>query len=708
MVNPYLLITHPPYTLPFDPSSHDEGSHNFGIQVVDTTGNVVNVNKDVYIRHSPKLFQKPPEVTIINPSDRSEVIGEIPITVRVNHTEGIDRVEFYIDGEPWYVSYGHPCGVVEGPDGMLLQIMGGFDELPFNETFQWYAQPLEIISSNVGHLVENKSTTIEVRAYDRNNTMGMDSIVVYHGWSAPPEPSLHISRNVRRVGNYFIVDVTVSNHGYGTAYDVSVTDKHLGFQIGHLRSSNPEAHYEMYRTSSEGYYDSQGNYHRRPFSTATFYLNNSLPGLSSWRFSYELFPLLSYNMVPGWFEIAANTVLRYHNSSGNIIRNMIDNPYEPTSGWTAQEVSSAFEQSDYIIATNPEHLYFYEGGSDISDVNELLLTMAELAREKRGVLGYIISSPSADSIHHEINYWGEHFLNSSWHNHGYLLLVGETEIIPSFTKHWDRDFDSSDETIYCTDYPYANTGGREVSPELYVGRIIGNNASNLIIPIRSSLEVHYGEKIFRRGGEDRAKALCISGRGDGESNFWSAVSSIASKLHNAGYWTVTIRGKEYDDAVERFHQLQENILDCSVVYYRDHGDGNGRAWSEVASSYIGVNDSVYNLSFRISHPFIFACCCCAGQYEDNPNYWAGGENGVAEAFLKIGAGVYIGATEISMRDKNSEYSNYFFDRWAGNPSKSIAQAWKETRREAADEWWFENDRYWSAEYQFYGDPKFGE
>ena len=694
----------PPYNFPFNPGDYDDGSHDFGIQVVDATGNVKDVHKSINIYNNPMLFRKPPNVTITSPINGAEVIGDTLITARINHTENIDRIEFWIDGELWHIEYGYIYGVVEGPEGMVVQIPRGFEEMPFNKTFHWYALSLEAISSNEGHIVENRSTTIEVKAYDEYGTMGMDSIVVYHGWDSPREPSVGISRRVTRVDNYFIVNVTVVNHGYGDAHDLSITDAHYGFQIGHLIYSNRPADYQLQSLLSRFYQGSQGETHYRPLSSATFYLNETLPGLSHWSFSYELFPLLSSDMVYGWFEIAEETLIAHDGSE-----NRIKNHYEPSSGWTENEVSSAFEQADYIIVTNPLKLYLYSTDSaNDEDVNELLLTMTELAREKKGALGYILSDLSADDTHSEINSWGENYLNNSWHSNGYLLIVGETEIIPSFTAHWDRDYDSSDETIHCTDYPYANTGGATISPELHIGRIIGNTTSDLIIPIRNSLAVHYGQAVFKRGWENGAKALCISGRGDGESSFWSSVSSIASKLNNAGYQTTTIRGKDYSKTTDRYNETRDHITGCSVIFYRDHGDSNGKAWSNVISSYKQADDSIYGLSFGNAHPLVFACCCCAGQYEDNPNYSPGGEDGIAEAFLRRGAGVYIGSTEISMRNTNNEYSNDFFDRWANNPSKSIAQAWKETRRYAADEWWFENDRYWSAEYQFYGDPKFGE
>lgn len=691
----------PPYQCYFNGGDYEDGIYDLQVDVVDTTGNSNLVQKDLIIQHSiPKVdIDDFPNVTIVSPEANAEYFGNILINALINHTELIERVEFFIDGVLWHTSYGYSQAEVVDPWGNRIPIYGDALERPFNKSFQWYLKSLEEISILESTLIENKSTLIEVRAYDTFDVRGKDTITVYHAWEAPRTPSLEIQREVYRVDNYLVMNVTIYNHGFGSAEMVSLTDKHYGFQIGEFISSNQPATYEISNLGYNIQGSSSGIPIRKPVEIMTVHLNSNLSGMDQWSFSYELFPLFTNNMQYNWFEIAAYSQLNYDGRT-----EYLNGPYEPTPHWTEQMVYQAFEQADYLIVTNPLHLYGLNPNAE--NVNELLSTITELAREKKGAIGYILFDLTANDIHSEINNWGKQYLNQSWKSQGYLLIVGETEIIPSFTARWNYDFDTDDETIYCTDYPYANTKGKTIMPELHIGRIIGNTCINLTRPLQASLNVHYATSTFKRGYETGAKALCLSGGGNGEGTFWSHVNNVASILTSAGYQTISLREANY--GLRLFNELCSNSDNQSVIYYRNHGNADGQAWTDVITSYPFTTRPISNISFGRTHPLIFACCCCAGQYEHNPNYDSGGENGIAEGFFDQGAGIYIGSTEISARDLNGVYSRDFFNRWAGNPGKTIAQAWKETRRKAADEWWFENDRFWSAEYQFYGDPKFGE
>ncbi len=691
----------PPYYCYFNGEEYEDGTYDLKVDVVDKTGNSNLFHKDLIVQHSiPKVdIDGFPNVTILSPEANVEYFGNIMIDALIDHTEPIDRVEFYIDGSLWHISYGYSQGEVVDPWGNRIPIVGDSLPRPFNKSFQWYLKSLEEISTLQNTLIENKSTLIEVKAYDAYGVKGNDAITVYHTWEAARTPSLEIQREVSRVDNYLVMNVTVYNHGFGSAEMVSLTDKHYGFQVGNLISSSQPANYEISNVSYNIQGSSSGVSIRKPIETVTIHLNNNLSGMNQWSFSYELFPLFTNNMQYNWFEIAAYSQLNYNGKT-----EYIQNPYEPSLHWTEQTVYSAFEQADYLIVTNPMHLYNLN--PDTENVNELLFTITELAREKKGAIGYILFDLTASDIHSEINSWGKNYLNQSWKSQGYLLIVGETEIIPSFTAHWNFDFDTDDETIYCTDYPYANTKGKTIMPELHIGRIIGNTCINLTRPLQASLDVHYGTALFKRGYETDAKALCLSGGGNGEGTFWSHVNNVASMLTSAGYQTISLREAIYGDRM--FNELCANSNNQSVIYYRNHGNTNGHSWTDVITSYTYTTIPINNISFGLTHPLVFACCCCAGQYEDNPNYDPGGEKGIAEGFFDQGAGIYIGSTELSARNLNGVYSRDFFRRWTDNPGKTIAQAWKETRRKAADEWWYENDRFWSAEYQFYGDPKFGE
>ncbi|MCJ7571480.1 MAG: hypothetical protein MUO82_06345, partial [Candidatus Thermoplasmatota archaeon] len=76
-------------------------------------------------------------------------------------------------------------------------------------------------------------------------------------------------------------------------------------------------------------------------------------------------------------------------------------------------------------------------------------------------------------------FWSDK-LCEGWNSTGYLLIVGETEIIPAFSKHYPKAVTL--ESVRVTDLPYRDTTGDLHEPELRAGRIIGDHASDLIKP----------------------------------------------------------------------------------------------------------------------------------------------------------------------------------------------------------------------------------
>jgi len=102
-------------------------------------------------------------------------------------------------------------------------------------------------------------------------------------------------------------------------------------------------------------------------------------------------------------------------------------PDEYTSSAT---VINAFLHADYLIATTPEALFSHY---DHDEVNELLLTMAELAKEKNGVLGDLPLGARSYTLKGLISEGGAWYekLVGSWGvgAFDYLLLVGEAWIL---------------------------------------------------------------------------------------------------------------------------------------------------------------------------------------------------------------------------------------------------------------------------------------
>jgi len=165
-----------------------------------------------------------------------------------------------------------------------------------------------------------------------------------------------------------------------------------------------------------------------------------------------------------------------------------------------------------------------------------IMDTTKLASYEEGVLGY---SSYGDYGHNQvirdlIKHGGEwnSKLKSGWSTNGYLLLVGETEIVPSWVKNLGTYETTGGSYTWnvITDLPYANTYGDESKPELSIGRIIGNNARELNKVLENSLNVllKTPEHEF-----DRSNALLVSGFPDAKMGNFNgqvdAVSTVISK-----------------------------------------------------------------------------------------------------------------------------------------------------------------------------------
>jgi len=300
-------------------------------------------------------------------------------------------------------------------------------------------------------------------------------------------------------------------------------------------------------------------------------------------------------------------------------------------------------------------------------------------------------------------------LKNTWTSSGYLLIVGETEIIPAWG---DKTFGEvyttrGDITLYtnATDYPYASTVGSEIKPELSMGRIIGNSAQDLRRAIDTSINVYKNEPGF---GFDRSRYFLVSGypRGLGGSsdnidfkkerdNIYNYITqtypgTMRSTMHTPDYTQYNPSTGAVDVAQTRLaiHSIFFNILpDNDVVFLTGHGDWSG--WDEISSWDLNGQSNLLGNK----NPVVYASSCNTGMY------MAGFS--VADAFLKKGAGGYIGATIFGL-SPHSSISKKFFEKWTSG--KAVGLAFKETKQSLGGG---ESDRYYIGIYHLFGDPKFG-
>lgn len=362
--------------------------------------------------------------------------------------------------------------------------------------------------------------------------------------------------------------------------------------------------------------------------------------------------------------------------------------YKP---WT-DSVSVALKQADYIIVTNPKRLNLFYG-AQAADINRLYAAMAQLAYRKRGVLGFVdaycfnaldalLATTWANQLHPDFK---------SGAPGGYVLLVGESEIIPawyedSFNVQWSDG--GTTKSVAYSDLPYASIVGNDKHPELAVGRIVGNSPAALLKPIETSIAVAEGRSGYRF---DRSNALIVSGRGIGvESEFIPTVNIIDGVLRGQGTDVTKIHWK-YNNTPSYTYVFTDATPNQDIVYFFGHG--NVGSWGPGLST--GLTD-VWPLNFNGSNPFVYGTTCLSGGYEENAE-------SMPEYFFNSGAGAYIGATEVSANASNGNAGKWFFRNWSRTETTGkVLTNLKQTFVSDSAYW-----RLWAYEYNLYGDPKYG-
>jgi hypothetical protein len=496
-------------------------------------------------------------------------------------------------------------------------------------------------------------------------------------------PDLTLTRSVTWTANYFSVTLTLENAGTGTAGVSRIQDNVSGFQPVMTHTAS----YDVVPTYSVLF---RRNTVDINLFSATGGAREIAPG-ESISVTYSAVPILYPDADTFAYGIGiADDVLVC--DAADACRWHFDRPVTQVS--LDEPLAAAHAASDYLIVTHPDNLYSHNTGNR-SDVNQLLAKMAELAQLKEGILGYV-SDQDAEAVRSTIQAWGfgmkgsdnveRHYLDN-----GYLLLVGEAEIIGSWDVYRGRDFG----TVHYSDLPYGNTAGDYVDPELIVSRIIGNRAIDLLVPIETSINVHLDVPDYRF---TKRNALLVSGRGDGHVEFEQSVDDIYGLLTEYGSHfhsgQVDMRKQRIVEDIEGLDVTQVFIAEIArtdgrdLLYYRDHC--NSDEWTGV------ISVTTFPIDFMERKPLAFACCCQAGSYEDDDDV------GIAETFMRSETPIYVGATQNSKRYANNIACRWFFDRWADR-AESIGQSFRKLKIDLHGD----QQDYWAAEYNLYGDPKYG-
>ena len=268
---------------------------------------------------------------------------------------------------------------------------------------------------------------------------------------------------------------------------------------------------------------------------------------------------------------------------------------------------------------------------------------------------------------------------------GYLLLVGEIEIIPAFSPSWDLTGSDRGSVDY-SDRTYGSTSGNTNYPELSVGRIIGDSAARLQVPLQASIDILNGDKEF-----DNSDAFLVSGRDRGASgeaddiDFSENRDSVGSSLRSEGFTT----DLESNPSEAEFFSGATNT---DVILIAGHGWRTG--WDVIERGEVEGR-------FRPARhsPLIYAASCLTGRYP--------GGRSIAEAFLNEGASGYIGATEVGIWPWSGRLVENYFGRL--DPTRTVGSALKHAKihRLGVNTYaWDPNfNRYTCAIFHLYGDPK---
>ncbi|MBN2005011.1 MAG: DNRLRE domain-containing protein [Anaerolineae bacterium] len=561
-----------------------------------------------------------------------------------------------------------------------------------------YTLPAGVYSHRFGVDLTGKTVgdhTLQLRGYttEGNAVITETAIEIRQG-----RGELTLSRNVARNGQAIDVTMFITNTGNGIAYVDYIDDYVRGFQViekgVQLGRLAPAGNY--YQITSDSGSSPDRTVHIDLYSDAD---NDEmvLAAGESFVISYRLVPILYPQSEAHYIgnDPSGQHASRVYYRAGGVPGTFGKVIYGSGNWINGSSLESVVQSiaagSDYILVTSPAGLAAYTvpfnwrtAQSASRELSMLLSSIAELATLRNGVLGFLPINPcwvTVDTLLEPGGLWADalHPNFRAYHAGGYVLLVGEEEIIPTQgTSH---------DSVPYSDLRYASTSG-ESKPELVLGRVVGDDLGTLRRALDTAIYV-----AETGSGFDRQRAVLFSGRGNGVDTFWTQLNQVSSRLD---FPEVTrLKGKNYNDSDHKVLEdfSAEMAQGQSLVVFRGHGAYN--SWD---NSGIGFSASdVETFNFNNYHPFAFGITCLSGDYK--------GGYSMAEAWLRYGAGAFIGAISPSDRDTNGRAGRAFFNRWGDNGALTVGYTFTDMAR---DHWGDDSDwRRWIYQYHLYGDPKYG-
>jgi hypothetical protein len=538
------------YAAPFrwecDTTLFGEGKHSFGASAHDAAGNISEIAKSGDIQNRLAEELSPVNVRIISPSGEDEIYGISSISAEIAHDLDlkIDRIEFVVDG-----TIIHPIDF--DPPTPLTMILCPV----YITSYRWDTDT-----------VSPGSHVINVRVRDEVGNWGSGSRRVVT--VEPPIPTISVTREVQRHGNYFEVTLNLRNDGEVDVSNLVINDTCHSFQS--IRDV-------LWRRGTSGDFSPLlpfATVRREAGSTSNTILEVSLGVLNPGEtkgLRYFTVPILRDNYDPYSVPtIGAEMTLNYETRYGEYVQS-----YPLSYSCFPGEFGEAVHAADYLIITCPAYL---DDFNTADESNALLSKMAELAKEKNGLLGYVsesranLGAGAVKMLLQDGGGWSIQ-MTPSWVNSGYLLIVGEIEIIPAWT--W--------EGIPLSDYPYSDTRGDE-RPELRVGRIVGNTASELAIPITNSLNgVYYGSRALLVSGPEDTWEPNVKNSTIGRSTMMAAGLDV--DIVHTEYWTSDYAMLAEALRIKKAPQGSTELKDLAIFLLKHIGPPEGAEEDDDLSGY---------------------------------------------------------------------------------------------------------------------------
>jgi hypothetical protein len=535
------------------------------------------------------------------------------------------------------------------------------------------------------------------------------------------EPSLEVTRSIRREGNTLEVTLDLYNAGSVDTIVAMMEDPVYRLQpilkyydLGDVRYEVEIADVGWFATTAGRDLDVRINFNVTQPDGQSFLV--LAPG-ESVSVGYVLVPELhdidfpprigiawdchwSSGCVDRYLQVWVYEGQQFSAESFDLSATLVD---DPSYGLLPLEdaIANAIRQADYVIVTAPHFVYAYLTNSyQVSadpDAEWLFSNMAELASLENGVLGMLSwnrTQPLDDLLEPGNGSWADR-LNPSFNevDEGYVLIVGETEIVASHYAGGDNftTYVGIPDHVHDSDLWYADTAGSTARPELVVGRVVGNDLTVLNTYLDNIIRAARGEAGY---GFNRSWAYVCNGNGDGEDWFQEDADEVDDQL-DVRYDDSTWKNFIGEDGEEQKALHLQYMPNRDLILYRGHGSSEN--WDDGFRA-AHVLDGIYD--FGSTNPAMLAAACTTGNYEieDDLN--------LSEALLWRGAGAYVGATEKSERWANSDAFVNFIPKWQAD--ESMGQALNQLKRAIWEmEWAYDNRKLWAFEYNLYGDPKYG-